>query len=157
MTDSQTAVCSPNYHKLTQSLVEEPEGSTSLIPKPAFGHDAEPVSSVSHPHNIMLLLFKAAAFKGKKKKKNTHSEDPRYERRNSRSVSTVRRRIFFSSCLCRVLKESRECGQEFKLWCKMSSGWDAYTYLHSSSYGQQMIRLLDSQHCYVTAICYTIC
>jgi hypothetical protein len=33
-------------------MVAEPESSTPLVPKPATGHDPEPVPTTSHPHNI---------------------------------------------------------------------------------------------------------
>ena len=37
---------------ITNCLVVEAEGSTPLIPKPAFRHDPQSVLSTSHPHNI---------------------------------------------------------------------------------------------------------
>jgi hypothetical protein len=33
-------------------MVAEPESSTPLIPKPATGHDPEPVPFTSHPHTL---------------------------------------------------------------------------------------------------------
>jgi hypothetical protein len=38
--------------QLTNTLAAAPEGSTPLIPKPAIGHDPEPVPSTSHPLNL---------------------------------------------------------------------------------------------------------
>jgi len=35
------------------SLAAEPKGSAPLTPSPATGHGPEPVSSTSHPHNLL--------------------------------------------------------------------------------------------------------
>jgi hypothetical protein len=40
----------------TNTTVAEHEGSTSLPPKPATGHDPESVPSTSHPHNLTSLI-----------------------------------------------------------------------------------------------------
>jgi len=36
----------------TNIVVADTGGITPLIPKPANGHDPEPVPSTSHPHNL---------------------------------------------------------------------------------------------------------
>jgi len=38
------------------AVVTELEDSTSLIPKPAIGHDPEPVPPTSHSHNLFQTL-----------------------------------------------------------------------------------------------------
>jgi hypothetical protein len=52
--DQQSRQQSAPEHTLlfSNDVVTEPEGSTPLIPKPAIGHDPEPVPSTSHPHNL---------------------------------------------------------------------------------------------------------
>jgi hypothetical protein len=54
-------VPTPHHHDFllsvpsTDSLVAEPEVSTRLIPKPATGHDPEPVSTTSHLQILLRL------------------------------------------------------------------------------------------------------
>jgi len=55
-------------------VVAEPKGSTPLTPKPAIGHDPEPVPSTSHPHylhKIHLTITLAAEPEGSISKKST--------------------------------------------------------------------------------------
>jgi hypothetical protein len=66
MTDNflEIALCSlseVDLHRLqnlkSHAVVVDPEGSTPLIPKPAIGHDPDPVPSTCHPHVLISCIL----------------------------------------------------------------------------------------------------
>jgi hypothetical protein len=52
---SKCDVTDPRFRlKLPNNMATNTEDSTPLMPEPATGHDPEPVSSISYPHNVLL-------------------------------------------------------------------------------------------------------
>jgi hypothetical protein len=46
-------------------VVAEPEGISSILPKPDIGHSSESVPSTSHPHNLLKNPSSSEVFVGR--------------------------------------------------------------------------------------------
>jgi hypothetical protein len=57
-----------NKQIMTNSVVTNSEGSTPLIPKPAIGHDPDPVPSTSDLHNLFPLSNQRKSLAGRRGK-----------------------------------------------------------------------------------------